>query len=105
MPSLLGRDVLQHFDLSLSYHPPSVALTEASVIDKLSDEPRDSDPNVAITNAEAIVRPGQQLRSPERLDQPTPLEDTKDMRIAEEILARYERGKMKTVPFEDILAD
>ena len=28
MPSLLGRDVLQHFDLSLSYHPPSVALTE-----------------------------------------------------------------------------
>ena len=30
MPSLLGRDVLQHFDLSLSYHPPSVALTEAS---------------------------------------------------------------------------
>ena len=33
MPSLLGRDVLQHFDLSLSYHPPSVALTEASVSD------------------------------------------------------------------------
>ena len=31
MPSLLGRDVLQHFDLSLSYHPPSVALTGASV--------------------------------------------------------------------------
>ena len=30
MPSRLGRDVLQHFDLSLSYHPPSVALTEAS---------------------------------------------------------------------------
>ena len=30
MPSLLGRDVLQHFDLSLSYHPPSVTLTEAS---------------------------------------------------------------------------
>lgn len=28
--SLLGRDVLQHFDLHLSYHPPSVTLTEAS---------------------------------------------------------------------------
>ena len=30
MPSLLGRDILQHFDLHLSYHPPSVTLTEAS---------------------------------------------------------------------------
>ena len=30
MPSLLGRDVLQHFDLHLSYHPPSVSLTEAA---------------------------------------------------------------------------
>lgn len=31
MPSLLGRDVLQHFDLRLSYHPPSVVLEEASL--------------------------------------------------------------------------
>lgn len=31
MPSLLGRDVLQHFDLHLSYHPPSVVLEEASL--------------------------------------------------------------------------
>lgn len=31
MPSLLGRDVLQHFDLHLSYHPPSVSLTEAAL--------------------------------------------------------------------------
>ena len=31
MPSLLGRDVLQHFDLRLSYHPPSVSLTEAAL--------------------------------------------------------------------------
>ena len=30
MPSLLGRDVLQYFDLRLSYHPPSVVLEEAS---------------------------------------------------------------------------
>ena len=30
MPSLLGRDVLQHSDLRLSYHPPSVVLEEAS---------------------------------------------------------------------------
>lgn len=29
MPSLLGRDVLQHFDLRLSYHPPSIVLEEA----------------------------------------------------------------------------
>lgn len=27
MPSLLGRDILQHFELSLFYDPPSVALT------------------------------------------------------------------------------
>ena len=27
LPSLLGRDVLQHFDLYLSYDPPSVSLT------------------------------------------------------------------------------
>lgn len=27
LPSLLGRDVLQHFDLHLSYDPPSVSLT------------------------------------------------------------------------------
>ena len=31
MPNLLGRDVLQHFDLRLSYHPPSVVLEEASL--------------------------------------------------------------------------
>ena len=30
MPSLLGRDVLQFFDLQLGYHPPSVVLEEAS---------------------------------------------------------------------------
>ena len=30
IPNLLGRDILQHFDLHLSYHPPSVTLTEAS---------------------------------------------------------------------------
>ena len=30
MPSLLGRDVLQYFDLHLGYHPPSVVLEEAS---------------------------------------------------------------------------
>ena len=30
MPSLLGRDVLQYFDLRLSYHPPSAVLEEAS---------------------------------------------------------------------------
>ena len=29
MPSLLGRDVLQYFDLHLGYHPPSVVLEEA----------------------------------------------------------------------------
>ena len=28
-PSLLGQDALRHFDLSLSYNPPSVTLTEA----------------------------------------------------------------------------
>ena len=28
-PSLFGRDLLQEFDLHLSYHPPSVTLTEA----------------------------------------------------------------------------
>ena len=27
LPSLLGRDVLQHFDLHLSYDPPTVSLT------------------------------------------------------------------------------
>ena len=27
LPSLLGRDVLQHFDLYLSYDPPTVSLT------------------------------------------------------------------------------
>ena len=30
MPSLLGRDVLQYFDLQMGYHPPSVVLEEAS---------------------------------------------------------------------------
>lgn len=30
MPSLLGRDVLQFFNLYLGYHPPSVVLEEAS---------------------------------------------------------------------------
>ncbi len=30
IPSLLGRDILQYFDLALSYNPPSVALTEAA---------------------------------------------------------------------------
>ncbi|MYD54923.1 MAG: hypothetical protein F4W96_11555 [Chloroflexi bacterium] len=30
MPSLLGCDVLRHFDLALSYNPPSVSLTEAA---------------------------------------------------------------------------
>lgn len=29
MPSLLGLDVLHHFNLSFSYHPPSAALVEA----------------------------------------------------------------------------
>lgn len=29
IPSLLGRDILQYFDLALPYNPPSVALTEA----------------------------------------------------------------------------
>jgi hypothetical protein len=29
MPSLLGRDILDRFDLTLSYNPPSVTLTEA----------------------------------------------------------------------------
>ena len=28
LPSLLGRDILHHFDLLLSYHPPTVALIE-----------------------------------------------------------------------------
>ena len=28
LPSLLGRDILHHFDLRLSYHPPTVALIE-----------------------------------------------------------------------------
>lgn len=31
MPSLLGRDVLQHFDLHLSYRPPSIVLEEAEL--------------------------------------------------------------------------
>lgn len=31
MPSLLGRDVLQHFDLHLSHHPPSVVLEEVAL--------------------------------------------------------------------------
>lgn len=30
MPSLLGRDILEWFDLALSYNPPSVMLTEAA---------------------------------------------------------------------------
>lgn len=30
MPSLLGCDALRHFDLTLSYNPPSVTLTEAA---------------------------------------------------------------------------
>ena len=30
IPSLLGRDILEHFDLALSYNPPSVMLTEAA---------------------------------------------------------------------------
>ncbi len=30
LPSLLGCDVLRYFDLTLSYHPPSVTLTEAA---------------------------------------------------------------------------
>ncbi len=30
MPSLLGRDILERFDLALSYNPPSVTLTEAA---------------------------------------------------------------------------
>ena len=30
LPSLLGRDILSHFDLALSYNPPSVTLTEAA---------------------------------------------------------------------------
>ena len=30
IPSLLGRDILEHFDLALSYNPPSVTLTEAA---------------------------------------------------------------------------
>ena len=30
MPSLLGLDILHHFDLSFSYHPPSAALVETS---------------------------------------------------------------------------
>ncbi len=28
MPSLLGRDALDFFDLAISYHPPTVTLTE-----------------------------------------------------------------------------
>lgn len=31
IPSLLGRDILSHFDLALSYNPPSVSLIEAAV--------------------------------------------------------------------------
>ena len=30
IPSLLGRDVLEWFDLALSYNPPTVTLTEAA---------------------------------------------------------------------------
>jgi len=30
LPSLLGRDILTHFDLALSYNPPAVSLTEAA---------------------------------------------------------------------------
>ena len=30
MPSLLGRDILERFDLALSYNPPTVTLTEAT---------------------------------------------------------------------------
>ena len=30
MPSLLGRDILEWFDLHLSYNPPSVTLTEVA---------------------------------------------------------------------------
>ena len=30
LPSLLGRDILEHFDLALSYNPPRVTLTEAA---------------------------------------------------------------------------
>ena len=30
IPSLLGRDILAHFDLELSYNPPAVTLTEAA---------------------------------------------------------------------------
>lgn len=30
IPSLLGRDILAHFDLELSYNPPSVTLTETA---------------------------------------------------------------------------
>ena len=31
LPSLLGRDILQRFDLALSYNPPTVSLTEAAL--------------------------------------------------------------------------
>ena len=31
IPSLLGRDILTHFDLALSYNPPAVSLTEAAL--------------------------------------------------------------------------
>ena len=31
LPSLLGRDILSHFDLALSYNPPAVSLTEAVI--------------------------------------------------------------------------
>ncbi len=30
IPSLLGRDILERFDLALSYNPPTVTLTEAN---------------------------------------------------------------------------
>lgn len=30
LPSFLGRDILSHFDLALSYNPPAVSLTEAA---------------------------------------------------------------------------
>ncbi len=32
IPSLLGRDILEWFDLTLSYNPPSVTLTEAAPV-------------------------------------------------------------------------